>query len=637
MLEHSMMKVIGIDLGTSNSCVAYIENGRPIVISDPEGRDTTPSIFAISATNEPIVGYAAKAQQSNNRLNTVFAVKRLIGRKYSSEEIVSASQKLPYKILQAENDDAWVEVNGTPMSPEEISSQVLVRMKEIAEAFFNEPVRRAVITVPAHFNDAQRQATKDAGRLAGLDVLRIINEPTAAALAFGLNVIDGKDTLKEKVGKSFKERKNADRMIAVFDLGGGTFDISILELRDGVFDVKATNGDTYLGGEDFDMVVVSYLLDEFKRRTGQDVSNDKVVLQRFKDAARDAKHDLSDKPKVDIELNFVQGLDHIKIPLDRKKLEELVAPIITRIEQPCLQALEDAGLRPEDITDVILVGGMTRMPAVKKAAREIFGSEPLDTIDPDQAVALGAAVQAGLLQGFVKGVSLLDVTSLSLGLEIQGAKMHTIIPRNTTIPSKRTEVVTTSAPNQPQVSIHILQGESEFAPDNKTLGRFELKGIRPAPRGEPDIAVTFEIDAEGIVHVSAKDMETGEEQAIEIVASSGLSDFEIDKLLRDRLIEEEQRKRMQEKLATQGVVIQEEETALGEIKSKLKTTIFMTQVKLNTEAKDFRGRGRALLEDSLSTARKILETATDENSLKKALDDLLGKNNAMEDYLQSLW
>ncbi len=631
-----MQKVIGIDLGTSNSCVAYIKDGRPQVIPDEEGNQTTPSIFAISATNEPIVGYAAKAQQGTNRLNTVFAVKRLIGRKFSSEEIVSATGKLPYRVLGAENGDAWVEVNGTPMSPEEISAQILDRLRAVAEHFFNEPVKRAVITVPAHFNDSQRQATKDAGRLAGLDVLRIINEPTAAALAFGLNVIDGKDTLKEDANKTFKQRKNADRMIAVFDLGGGTFDISILELRDGVFDVKATNGDTYLGGEDFDMAVVDYLLSEFKKKTGQDVGTDRSVLQRFKDAARDAKHTLSDKPKVDVELTFVQGLDHMKIPLDRKKLEEIVQPIIKRIEDPCLQALEDASLTPNDITDVILVGGMTRMPAVKKAAREIFGVEPLDTVDPDEAVALGAAVQAGLLQGFVKGVSLLDVTSLSLGIEIQGAKMHNIIPRNTTIPTKRTEIVTTSAPNQPQVSIHILQGESDFAPDNKTLGRFELKGVRPAPRGEPDIAVTFEIDAEGIVHVNAKDLETEEEQTMEIVASSGLSDFEIDKLLRDRLIEEEQRRRLQDRLGN-NTVIDSEDGPLQELKMNLKTTIFMIQVRLNTEAKDFRGRGRALLEDSLVTARKVLESSIDEKELSKALEDLSNRNSALDDYLQSLW
>ncbi|HMO17767.1 MAG TPA: molecular chaperone DnaK [Oligoflexia bacterium] len=632
-----MLKVIGIDLGTSNSCVAYIKDGRPEIILDESGRDTTPSIFAISATNEPIVGYPAKDQANTNRLNTIFAVKRLIGRKLASEEIQSAKKKLPYTLLEAENGDAWVEVNGNQMSPEEISAQVLTRMKDIAESYFGEPVRRAVITVPAHFNDSQRQATKDAGRLAGLDVLRIINEPTAAALAFGMNIIDGKDTLKEKIDKTFAQRKNSDRMIAVFDLGGGTFDISILELKDGVFDVKSTNGDTYLGGEDFDMAVVEYLLQEFKSRTGQDVSSDRSVLQRFKDAARNAKHELSNTPKVDVELTFVQGMEHMKIPLDRKKLEELVAPILTRIEYPCMQAMEDAGLIPEDITDVILVGGMTRMPAVKKAAREIFGKEPLDTIDPDHAVALGAAVQAGLLQGFVKGVSLLDVTSLSLGIEIQGAKMHTIIPRNTTIPTKKTEIITTSAPNQPQVSIHVLQGESDFAPDNKTLARFELKGVRPAPRGIPDIAVSFEVDAEGIVHVSAKDLDTGEEQKIEIVAASGLSDFEIDKLLRDRLILEEQKKRMLERSGTDSTISDDETGALAEKKHALKTFLFMTQVKLNTEAKDFKGRGRALLEDALSTARKVLETAQTEEPLDKALLELKKRSTAMEDYLQTLW
>ncbi len=633
-----MLKVIGIDLGTSNSCIAYIKDGRPHIIPDHKGRDTVPSIFAISATNEPIVGWEAKEQQNSNRLNTIFAVKRLIGRKYKSEEITSATKKLPYKVLEAENGDAWVEVNGTHMSPEEVSAQILTKIKQIAEGFFKEPVKRAVITVPAHFNDSQRQATKDAGRLAGLDVLRIINEPTAAALAFGMNVIDGKDVLKEQVEKSFRDKKKADRMIAVFDLGGGTFDISILELKDGIFDVKSTNGDTYLGGEDFDMAVVQYLLDEFKAKTGNDVSNDRVVLQRFKDAARDAKHELSDKPKVDVELTFVQGLEHIKIPLDRKKLEDLVQPILQRIENPCLQALEDANLTPDDITDVILVGGMTRMPAVKKAAREIFGKEPLDTIDPDQAVALGAAVQAGLLQGFVKGVSLLDVTSLSLGIEIQGAKMHTIIPRNTTIPTKKTEIITTSAPNQPQVSIHVLQGESEFAPDNKTLARFELKGVRPAPRGVPDIAISFEIDAEGIVHVSAKDLETEEEQKIEIVATSGLSDFEIDKLLRDRLLIEEQQKRMQEREASDAPMHGEEDNSeLAKKKLELKTNIFMIQVKLNTEAKDFKGRGRALLEDCLNTSRKILDTATSEAQIDKALKELKQRSGNLDDYLQSLW
>ena len=631
-----MSTVIGIDLGTSNSCVAHIVNGRPIVILDEQGRDTTPSIFAISATNEPIVGYDAKDQQSTNRLNTIFAVKRLIGRKSNAPEVAQAAIRLPYKILSAENGDAWVEVNGMPMSPEEISSQVLIRMKEAAEAYLKEPVKRAVITVPAHFNDSQRQATKDAGRLAGLDVLRIINEPTAAALAFGLNIIDGKNVLKDEVKKSFKDKHKADRMIAVFDLGGGTFDVSILELRDGVFDVKATNGDTYLGGEDFDMAIVDYLLEEFKKRSGRDISQDKRALQRFKDAARDAKHDLSYKPKIDIELPFVQGLDHMTVPMDRKKLEEIVAPILARIEGPCMQALQDAGLAPEEITDTILVGGMTKMPAVKKAARLIFGKEPLDTIDPDQAVALGAAVQAGLLQGYVRGVSLLDVTSLSLGIEIQGGKMHTIVPRNTTIPTRKTEIVTTSAPNQPQVSIHILQGEEDFAPLNKSLGRFELMGVRPAPRGEPDIAVTFDIDAEGIVHVSAKDLETKQEQKIEIIASSGLSDYEIDKLLKEKMMEEEQRRRREKRQSNDAVEISDDDLN-AEIKNMLKNEIFLTQVKLNTEAKKFKGRGRVLLEDCLASARDALENSEDSSKINAAIGQLQERRSALEDYLESLW
>ncbi len=631
-----MSIVIGIDLGTSNSCVAHIVNGQPIVISDKEGRDTIPSIFAISATNDPIVGHEAKAQASTNRLNTIFAAKRLIGRKFNSEEIQHASSKLPYKMLQAENGDAWVEVNGTAMSPEEVSSQVLIKIKEVAEGFLKEEVKRAVITVPAHFNDSQRQATKDAGRLAGLDVLRIINEPTAAALAFGLNIVDGKNVLKDEIKKSFKDKHKSDRMIAVFDLGGGTFDVSILELRDGVFDVKSTNGDTYLGGEDFDMAIVQYLLDEFKKKMSRDVSQDKKILQRFKDAAKNAKHELSVKPKINIELPFVKGLDHFSVPLDRKKLEEIVAPILKRIEAPCMQALEDAGLAPEDVTDTILVGGMTKMPAVKKAARLIFGKEPLDTIDPDQAVALGAAVQAGLLQGYVKGVSLLDVTSLSLGIEIQGGKMHTIVPRNTTIPTRKTEVVTTSAPNQPQVSIHVLQGEEDFAPLNKSLGRFELVGVRPAPRGEPDIAVTFDIDAEGIVNVSAKDLETDQEQKIEIIANSGLSDYEIDKLLKEKMLEEEQRKRAEERHSKQTVQIDQGDQN-AELKNVLKNEIFLTQVTLNTEATKFKGRKRVLLEDAMSTARDILENSQDTSRIQEVLDELKQKKEAMQDYLESLW
>lgn len=631
-----MSKVIGIDLGTSNSCVAIIENGRPIVINDKLGRNTVPSVFAMSALNEPIVGHDAKEQASNNRLNTIFAVKRLIGRKFASAEVTDISSKLPYKVVPAENGDAWVEVNGIPTSPEEVSSHVLVRMKEVAEDFLGEKVMRAVITVPAHFNDSQRQATKDAGRIAGLDVLRIINEPTAAALAFGLNIIDGKDVLKETQKRNFKNQGKAERMIAVFDLGGGTFDISILELREGVFDVKATNGDTFLGGEDFDLAIVNHLLKEFNRLSGRDLTGERGVLQRFKEAAQQAKHDLSKVGQVEIDLPFIQGLEHLKIQLGRKQLEQIVSPIMKRLEDPCLQCLEDSRLSPDDITDVILVGGMTRMPAVKSAAARIFGREPLDTIDPDEAVALGAAVQAGLLQGYVKGVSLLDVTSLSLGIEIQGARMHTIIPRNSTIPTKKTEIVTTSAPNQPQVSIHVLQGESDFAPDNKSLGRFELMGIRPAPRGVPEIAVSFEVDAEGIVHVTAKDLETGEEQSIEIIASSGLTDHEIDKLVREKLIEEEQRRRLEDRGYGKTKEIDDSDK-LAKVKRELKNAIFATQAKLNTEGKEFKGRGRVLLEDVLSSARVALDSAQEEDEITSVVQDLEKRSLALDEFIESQW
>ncbi len=630
-----MSTVIGIDLGTSNSCVAVIENGRPRVINDEEGRNTVPSIYAVSALNEPIIGYAAKAQAQTNRLNTIFAVKRLIGRKFNSPEVVEAASKLPYRILPAENGDAWVEINGVPTSPEEVSSHVLVKMKEVAERYLNERVMRAVITVPAHFNDSQRQATKDAGRIAGLDVLRIINEPTAAALAFGLNIIDGKDVLKEDRRRNVRSGGKADRMIAVFDLGGGTFDISILELREGVFDVKATNGDTFLGGEDFDLSVVDYLLGEFKKLSGRDLSKDRAVLQRFKEVAQKAKHDLSNVGEVEIDLPFVSGMEHMKVSLGRKMLEHVVRDSLKRMEDPCLQCLEDARLTPDDITDVILVGGMTRMPAVKRCAANIFGREPLDTIDPDEAVALGAAVQAGLLQGYVKGVSLLDVTSLSLGIEIQGARTHTIVPRNTTIPTKRTEILTTSAPNQPQVSIHILQGESDFAPDNKSLGRFELMGIRPAPRGVPEIAVSFEVDAEGIVHVTAKDLDTGEEQMVEIMATSGLTDYEIDKLVREKLIEDEQKRRREEK--RWGEVTIDESDVLAKIKNQLKASIFSTQSKLNTEGKGFKGRARVLLEDALSNARTMLESGSEQEELERINKELEQRALSLDEFIESQW
>lgn len=629
-----MSKVIGIDLGTSNSCVAIIENGRPVVILDEEGRNTIPSIYAINAVNEPLVGYVAKEQQQNNRTNTIFAVKRLIGRKFNTPEVLDAATRLPYKILPAENGDAWVEINGVPTSPEEVSSRILVRAKEVAEHYLKEKVMRAVITVPAHFNDSQRQATKDAGRIAGLDVLRIINEPTAAALAFGLNIIDGKNVLTETQKR--KNKGSSDRMIAVFDLGGGTFDISILELREGIFDVKATNGDTFLGGEDFDLAIVQHIMNEFKKLSGRDISSEKGILQRFKEVAQKAKHDLSNVGEVELDLPFVQGMEHMKIKVGRRQLEDIVRDSLRRLEEPCLQCLDDAKLTPDDITDVILVGGMTRMPAVKSTAAKIFGQEPLDTIDPDEAVALGAAVQAGLLQGYIRGVSLLDVTSLSLGIEIQGARMHTVLARNTTVPTKKTEIFTTSAPNQPQISIHVLQGESDFAPDNKSLAKFELMGIRPAPRGVPEVAVAFEVDAEGIVHVSAKDLDTGEEQTIEIIASSGLSDYEIDKLVREGIVADEQKKRMADRGYGASKEIAKDDE-LGEAKLELKNLIFHTQAKLNTEGKDFKGKGKVFLEDALSNARLALDSSSVEAEMKEAIKELNKRAKALVEFIESKW
>lgn len=604
-----MAKVIGIDLGTTNSCVAIIEGDEPVVIQDRDGNATTPSIYAISGTQEPLVGYPAQRQAETNRLNTIFAVKRLIGRKFDAPEIVEAGEKLPYKILRADNNDAWVEVNGKPTSPEEVSAQVLVRMKQIAEEYLGETVKQAVITVPAHFNDSQRQATKDAGKIAGLDVLRIINEPTAAALAYGL---DG--------------NTDKDMTIAVFDLGGGTFDITILDLKNGVFDVRSTNGDTFLGGEDFDLAIVGHFIREFKKKEGIDLAGDKMVLQRLKEAARKAKHDLSTQSQVMVSLPFICQGDagaspkHFELSLDRKTLERLIAPLLERLDEPCLTAIEDAGLKAEKIDLVLLVGGMTRMPSVKKQCMKIFGKEPSDAVNPDEAVAIGAAIQAGLLQGLVKGVSLLDVTSLSLGIETQGGMMHRLIERNTKIPALLSEIFTTSAPHQPQISIHILQGESNFAPDNKTLGRFELMGITPAPRGVPKIEVAFEVDVEGILHVSAKDLDTGEEKRVEIFASSGLSDGEIDQLIKDNRTQVPEDK-------NQGTV--------GEIKNQLMGAIFQIQFKLDSEGKKFKGQEREHLEESLRSARLTLGSESDVPTLKQALLAVKQASAILDDYLEA--
>ena len=618
-----MSTVIGIDLGTSNSCVAYIDGNKPHVIYDEQGRSTLPSVYARTRLREPLVGYEAKAQQENNRKNTIFAVKRLIGRKFDSPEITDAVGRLPYAIVPAKNGDAWVEVGGEPMSPEEVSSHILIKVKELAEQSLQTTITQAVITVPAHFNDAQRQATKDAGRLAGLDVLRIINEPTAAALAFGLHSHD-EGGFGEQVQR-----------VAVFDLGGGTFDISILELRAGVFDVLSTHGDTFLGGEDFDLLIVQHFLSEFLAKTGVDVSNDKATLQRLKAEARRVKHELSVVSRVDVELPFVQGLDHMVVRLERKMLEQLVRPVLDRIKAPCEQALQDAKLKPEDVTQVVLVGGMTRMPAVKSVARRIFKREPLDSIDPDKAVALGAAVQAGLLQGLIKGVSLLDVTSLSLGIEIQGGKTHVLIPRNTKIPTQVDEIITTSAPNQPQVSIHVVQGEDDFAPNNKSLGRFELTGIRPAPRGIPDIELSFGITAEGIVQVAATDLESGQAQEMEIIASAGLDEGEIDDLLRTRQEELRQAARIASRRET--IDVAGGEGAVDELRMELKTIVFMTQLKLDTEGKGFGGEGRSSLEAVLSIARKMLTDSDSHSDMADVIREIKECTAPLEEYLESQW
>jgi molecular chaperone DnaK len=552
-----MGKTIGIDLGTTNSCVAVMEGGDPVVIANAEGSRTTPSMVAFNDKGERLVGQIAKRQAITNPDNTVFAVKRLIGRKFESKEVQRDLNIVPYKLVKADNGDAHIEIRGKKYSPAEISSMILQKMKQTAEDYLGEEVTEAVITVPAYFNDSQRQATKDAGKIAGLKVERIINEPTAASLAYGLD-------------------KKGDKKIAVFDLGGGTFDISILEIGDGVFEVKSTHGDTHLGGEDFDLRIVDYLADEFKKDQGIDLRNDKMALQRLKEAAEKAKMELSGSQETDVNLPFItadaSGPKHMNIKLSRSKMESLVSDLIDQVTGPCTTALKDSGLKAADIDEVILVGGMTRMPKVQQKVKEIFGKEPTKGVNPDEVVAIGAAIQAGVLKGDVKDVLLLDVTPLSLGIETLGGVFTKLIEKNTTIPTKKSQIFSTAADNQPAVEIHVLQGEREMAANNKTLGRFQLVGIPPAPRGVPQIEVTFDIDANGIVNVSAKDQGTGKEQSIKITASSGLSEEEIDQLVKDAEAHAEDDRKKKELVEAKNMadsLIYSTEKSIGEVGDKL--------------------------------------------------------------------
>jgi molecular chaperone DnaK len=598
-----MGKAIGIDLGTTNSVVAVVQAGEPVVIPNQEGSRTTPSVIGITEKGERLVGQIAKRQSITNPENTIFSIKRLMGRKYNTPEVEHARKRLPYKIVEASNGDAHVEIRGKRYSPPEISAMILQKLKQAAEDYLGEPVTEAVITTPAYFDDSQRQATKDAGRIAGLNVLRIINEPTAASLAYGMD-------------------KKKEEKIAVYDLGGGTFDISILEIGEGVVEVRSTNGNTYLGGDDFDLRIMDWMVDEFKKDQGIDLKNDKMALQRLKEAAEKAKIELSTSMETDINLPFITadatGPKHLLMKLSRAKLEQLVGDFIEKTIGPCKNALSDANLSPSNIDEVLLVGGQTRTPRVQQTVQDFFNKEPNKTVNPDEVVGVGAAIQAAVLKGDVKEVLLLDVTPLSLGIETLGGIFTKIIEKNTTIPTRKSQIFSTASDNQPAVSIKICQGEREMVADNKLLGNFELIGIPPAPRGIPQVEVTFDIDANGILHVSAKDLGTGKEQSIRITASSGLSEEEIKKMMRDADTHSEEDKRKKQ---------------LAEARNEADTLSYTVEKSLRDYGDKLTESEKKEIEDAIERCKKVKDTSNEVSEIKSATEDLTRTSHKLAEHI----